>query len=150
MVKLIIDTREQTPYIFKKSVSEKLDYGDYALVSDDKKMLSIFERKNPSDLFQSLTKEHKRFIKEIERAKLNDVPFKVIIECSYSDVYYKRFPGAYNIRYAGWMLCKILHMVMLKYDVDFVFCQNRTEARMFIKNSFDAAERFDNQKNGTE
>jgi DNA excision repair protein ERCC-4 len=86
---LIVDTREQKPYlnIFKKInqkyLRKKLDVGDYSLKNYENKF--AIERKTLDDFICSITRGRKRFEKELEKAKSFEY-FALIIECSFYDI----------------------------------------------------------------
>jgi len=70
-MQIIADTREQTPYQFATItprpdvVRQTLQTGDYSLIGFEDRI--TIERKSKSDLFSSLGKGRKRFIRELER-----------------------------------------------------------------------------------
>ena len=138
--KLRIDNREQNPLTFRNTENYEvengtLSYGDYGLIINGK-LVFTFERKNPLDLFSSLAQGHNRLIAEFERAKVDNVPLVVVVECSYSDIINKKFSGSYNTKLAGYILIKILHTTQLRYNVPFLFFNNREEMRNYIRNTF--------------
>lgn len=140
MNKLVIDTREQDPLSFRSTenytiTSEKLDFGDYGLIINDE-LKYVFERKNPGDLFGTLTSGHNRFKEEVERAKQANIPFIIIVEESYHNVINKKFPGSYNIKMQGYILAKIMHTMMIRHNLVFMFFNNKEESRDFIRNTF--------------
>ena len=65
---LIIDTREQKPLPFRKFVTEKLDFGDYAARYNNELMPIVFERKSGVDAMSTITRDHERFKNEMWRA----------------------------------------------------------------------------------
>ena len=65
MFTVIIDSREQHPYEFEKSVTRKLETGDYSLQGFETQV--CVERKTKSDAYGSFGRGRSRFIKELER-----------------------------------------------------------------------------------
>ena len=90
-MKIIIDTREQKSYSFSSitphpptTIIRTLKTGDYSLDGFDISGITL-ERKSLSDLFGSLGKGRKRFVKELERMAEFDYA-AVIIEAEWSTV----------------------------------------------------------------
>ncbi len=90
-MKIIIDTREQKSYSFSSitphpptTIIRTLKTGDYSIDGFDISGITL-ERKSLSDLFGSLGKGRKRFIKELERMSKFDYA-AVIIEAEWSTV----------------------------------------------------------------
>ncbi len=91
---IIIDTREQLPYIdvfdrlkinyYKKA----LRTGDYSIKGHENKF--ALERKTLNDFISSITSGRERFIKEMKRASAFTY-FAVIIETSYFDIKHKNY-----------------------------------------------------------
>jgi len=87
---VIIDTREQLPYVFPNDHVKRmtLKTGDYSLAIDDRPrdfdvLASVVavERKSMEDYWGCLARSRKRFERELERLKAIEWPL-VIIECS--------------------------------------------------------------------
>ena len=79
--KILIDTREQKPLKFKReTISQKLDYGDYAFSHPEHSCNCHIERKSLSDFISTISGGYDRFINEIERAKDNDAYLVVLVE----------------------------------------------------------------------
>ena len=140
MNRLLSDNREQLPLTFHSTenyevVNESYSFGDYNLEIDGKVIFS-FERKNPGDLASTIMGGHERFVNEINRAKEAGVPFVVVVECSYNDFINKKFPNGFRIKVQGYVLAKILHTMMLHYNIQFLFFNNREEMRDYIRNTF--------------
>lgn len=79
-MKIIIDTREQTPWAFPPDLAESargtLSEGDYALEGDES--FSI-ERKSLSDFLGTISTGWQRFIRELNRMDNKGFPVKVIV-----------------------------------------------------------------------
>jgi len=82
---IIIDSREQKPYLFPKgtnTTTKKLDAGDYSVAGYEDKI--TIERKSKIDAYGTIGKGRKRFIRELERMEGYD--FKaIVIESSMRD-----------------------------------------------------------------
>jgi len=135
---LVVDTREQNPLPFRKCITGTLSYGDYAAKVEDDYLPVVFERKSPNDLWGTITKGHDRFKEEILRASDKGDKLIVIVECSYSDFINKKFDGSYHSNLPVHVVIKILHKLQVRYNLEFVFCNNRSEACSYIRNYFNA------------
>ena len=125
------DTREQLPLKFPKSqkvIRQKLDYGDYSALVNDKKCPIVFERKSLGDLFGTLTSGHKRFRKEITRCKDDGSHLIIIIEKPYMDI---RAGYKYS-KMKGETITKMLHTLMIKHKVPFMPMNSRREMARYI------------------
>lgn len=65
MPPVVIDTREQRPYVFAESVIGTLPTGDYSLLGFENQV--AVERKTKSDAYGSLGQGRARFRREVER-----------------------------------------------------------------------------------
>lgn len=135
-MKIVIDSREQLPLDFKTSthiegvVIKKLEAGDYSILGYEDKI--AIERKSANDLFGTLGKGHKRFNRELARAKGYDY-FGIIIEDSFTDIKYKNFENSFYSKMPGFVITKMCMTMKLKYGVDFIFCKDRQEAKDMIR-----------------
>jgi len=140
-MKIVIDTREQEPLVFRKSkyvegtVVKTLKTGDYSIEGHENRI--AFERKSLSDLYGTVGKGHKRFQKELERARNMDY-FAVIVEAPFHAALVKDFPEAKYTRLRGDVVIKILMTIKMKYGVDVIFAQDRGEASTIIRHIFRA------------
>ena len=138
---IIVDSREKTPLYFRKSVNlesvvvKKLDVGDYSIEGYEDKI--AIERKSPNDLFQTLGKGHKRFKRELERAKDYEY-FVILVECSLTTVLNKEFEGAHYCGMMGDTIVQICYTLKLKYGIDVIFCNGKSEAVSFVRQIFKA------------
>lgn len=139
--RIVCDTREQHPLLFRKSrvitgtIIKKLNVGDYSIEGYENK-ISI-ERKSAQDLFQSLGRGHKRFGKEIEKAKGLDY-FAVVVEEPFRTIYEKAFESAHFTGLRGDVVAKICCTLEIRGDAKFFFCQDRAEAVSLIRHLFKA------------
>jgi ERCC4-type nuclease len=79
---IAIDTREQRPYWFPRSVVKTLATGDYSLVGLEDRV--TVERKSKSDAFNSLGRSRPRFYREVERLQHYDYA-AIVVESSLPD-----------------------------------------------------------------
>ena len=136
---IIKDTREQKPIMFTKSVNtctKKIVCGDYGFEIGGKLHEVVFERKSPMDLFGTLGQGHSRFKKEIERAKENNLRLVVLVEAPYSSIKRKDFQDSWRTKMKGYIVVKIMHAIYAKYNVPFIFFQDRTEMRDYIQDYY--------------
>jgi DNA excision repair protein ERCC-4 len=73
---IAIDTREQRPYRFSKSVVETLETGDYSVAGLEDRV--AVERKRPQELFLCAGRDRERFVRELERLARFDYAALVI------------------------------------------------------------------------
>lgn len=138
---IIIDTREQQPFVFRKSklvegtIRKKLDVGDYSIQGMEHKI--ALERKSPADLFKTIGKDHKRFKRELTRAA-NFEYFAIIVECSFTTVIDKEFENAHYSHMLGDTVVQICYTLKMKYGVDVIFCNGRNEAMRICRHIFRA------------
>lgn len=97
----IIDTREQYPLELTKFVPEikeevgTLDHGDYSLAYPDMRFDVCIERKSLDDFVQSMTREHRRFQKEL--LALRGYKYgMLVIESEFSDIMGGRYRSMVN------------------------------------------------------
>lgn len=79
---VVIDTREQRPYRFPRSVTATLPTGDYSLLGLENQV--AIERKTQQDAYTSLGRERPRFARELERLAALDYA-AVVIEAGVPD-----------------------------------------------------------------
>lgn len=86
MSKIIIDTREQNPFIFEdyEVVSKALNAGDYSI--DEAENEIAIERKSVADAVSTVITGHERFREEVLRAKKNLKYFAIVIEGNIKDL----------------------------------------------------------------
>ena len=152
---ILIDSREIKPLSFKslpktKNSSglkittsvEKLEVGDYGLRLGDGTIAPIiFERKSKADLWGTLCKGYERFKREITRAKDDNIKLILITECGYKDVrdgYRFRVKGGKMriSKKSGKATTQQIHTLHIKYGLQPVFCNTRTEMASYIRDYF--------------
>lgn len=135
---IVIDTREQNPLPIKtdahvKTITNTLSVGDYSLLGHETKI--AIERKSLTDLFGTLGKGHKRFRRELERAKKYNY-FAIVIEGDYDRILEKSFDGAKFSKIRGDVIAQILFTLNIKYGINIFFCQDRYQATRIVKEIF--------------
>jgi ERCC4-type nuclease len=134
-LRLISDTREQKPlWVPPLCLKECLIVGDYTTKRLKRKF--IVERKSPGDLYGTITAGHPRFKREIKRAIEHNIELVVFVECSRQRFINKNFPGGKKRKYPGTGLERILSTLEQRYDLEFVWCKNRSDARNKILKRF--------------
>lgn len=128
-IKVIIDSREQQPFEFKKSRRSKIDVGDYTAFGDHYSDVFI-DRKNINDFFSTFytVKSFERFKKEIIRADEMGVYLFVLVEGSLNTCtsYKTRF-----VKDRGFVPHTFKNVRTLLEENDnlqFVFCKDRDHA----------------------
>lgn len=94
-LKIVIDTREQTPWAFPDYLVESrrgtLPTGDYALEGDSG---FAIERKSLDDFLGTISSGWERFKREIERMKQSEFPAKIIVvESDFENCCFKKING---------------------------------------------------------
>ena len=154
-MKILIDSREQAPLPFRvggsisEVVVEGLPFADYWGETEwGEQMDVVFERKSLGDLWLTLANDenHKRFKREMERARKHGVTLILIIEGTYGEVE----KGYRYSRFKGKSMIKLLFTMWVKYNLVTVFCDGRTEMKKYITSFFEARGRWMKQrrKNG--
>lgn len=143
-LELIIDSREQKSLkdefkagIFDIIISKKLEYGDYGCTIDGKEVPIYFERKGLGDLFGTLTKDHKRFGRELHRAKLSCHQLILLVEGSLRDV----ASGYSHSSISGDTIIKTIFSLWVRHGLYPVFCNGRRECARFIEETYTAVAR---------
>jgi ERCC4-type nuclease len=127
-MRVIVDTREQTPFSFHHerfagTVVEvgTLDTGDYSLAGLTSRV--AVERKSLPDLVGCLSGGRARFERELQRAVALDA-FAVVIEAVWADL----AGGKYRSQMNPHSACQSVASFMARYRVPFVFCGSRSGA----------------------
>jgi len=132
--RIVIDTREQLPYKFSDSISNKIPAGDYTIFYDGKTYENeiIVERKSrEAELFNTVGSGRDRFERELE--KLSAIRFKwVICEFNLLDIVNNQPPGILPVSAVYGSIIS-WHIV---YGVPFIFAGNRANARAFVYKLF--------------
>ena len=102
IIKIIVDTREQNPWLFIHQkdivvIRKKLDVGDYALLKEEPDTLYpiVIEKKSLSDFISCVGQERQRFEAELKRMT-QQLRYLLIIG-SLEDIYTGNFRSKINI-----------------------------------------------------
>lgn len=127
-MRIVIDSREQTPFQFQgkyyqgvKTERGALQSGDYSLAGLVDKV--AIERKELSDLVHCLAQDRERFERELQRAQGLDA-FCVVVEASWADLAQGRYRSKLN-PHAG---CQSVAAFMARYRCPFLFAGSRAAA----------------------
>ena len=135
--KILIDTREQKPLKFEReTVSQKLDYGDYAFSHPKHSCDCHIERKSLSDFISTISGGYERFIKEIERAKENDAYLVVLVEESLTNALsFQYLPHiSKKIRATPEFIFHRVRDLIQQYpNVQFLFVNGRKESSRIVE-----------------
>lgn len=97
MIRIVIDTREQTPLHFPPQYCETeigtLRTGDYALKDDPG---FAVERKSLDDFLGTISSGWERFQREIYRAKESGFTLPIVVEANMQDLFYIEQDGKIN------------------------------------------------------
>lgn len=134
---VIVDTREQHPYLFPGCIKAALPCGDYTvgyyfgnkLMTYEK--LIVIERKTLDELFSIATAERSRF--EEELLKLSRITYRyVIVECNFTDLSNPPMVTTVDPQVVAGSIVSW----MVKYNVPFIFAGNRVNARAMVYKIF--------------
>lgn len=122
-MKILTDTREQKPFLFKKYPVETeaaaLTAGDYSLTGFQDRI--AIERKSLDDLIGCLTgKDRTRFEKELARAGSFE-RFAVVVESDIQDI----SAGRYTSNMKPHAALQSITAFYIRYGIPFLFCGNR-------------------------
>ena len=127
---ILIDTREQQPYLFPNSVEYTLPYGDYSIEYNGAYYYNqiIVERKGAvSELFSATGSQRDRWERELE--KLRVIPIRLVLcEFDYMDIVNDQPPGKLPASAVYGSIAK-WHGV---FNIPFIFCGNKRNARGFL------------------
>ena len=85
-LRVMIDTREQQPFVIENSFKSKIDVGDYAATGDHYDYTYV-DRKAQGDFISTLSKSSfERFRREMERCRNLDVQLYIVVEGSIEDI----------------------------------------------------------------
>lgn len=117
---IVIDTREQMPYVFKNvpTVKDGLKTGDYSLMGYLRSI--TIERKSLQDFVSSLTNDRERFEKECERLSQYTGKF-IVVEATYEQI---SQPYSFCDAHPNSILGSMAGL-MLKYGINVVLVGDR-------------------------
>ena len=129
-MKIIIDSREQRKLEFGCDfIVKKLDVGDYGcLFSETYQYPTVFERKNCSDLFGSLTQGYDRMRRCFDRANKSNVKMILAIEGTKEKIL-KGFPHTQRDPES---VITQLNTIERKYGITHIFFPSRIAMSHYI------------------
>jgi len=126
---IVIDTREQKPYVFTSgrvgSVKKALPAGDYSLEGFESQV--AIERKTLSDLVSTVVHSQERFKRELKKLLEYKYAF-IVAECSIEDIILHR----YRSKVSPKALLGILSAIMVDY-IPIYFAGNRQCAIVLVE-----------------
>ena len=131
LVKILIDTREQKPLSFPKSMSMKLDFGDYA-VGGPHYDYTYVDRKSESDFKGTMSTGFNRFKRELHRAVQFDAYIFIVIESTVEKLKKNNIfsPHKSNLPYIWHNMRLLTHLFPGKCQ--FIFSGGRRESEALI------------------
>jgi hypothetical protein len=142
-VKIIVDTREQTPLkLPRECVSQKLDVGDYGLIEPHDKKIYI-ERKGLGDFIGTLSQGLARFEKEIKRAEKSGSYLVMLVEDNINHALgFDYLPQTRWVKASPSHIFKNLRDLLTKYPLCFqvVFADGRIDAAQKMLKIFEMGE----------
>lgn len=130
-MKIIIDTREQTPYDFSSYPAESftgtLDTGDYSLAGFEDQI--AVERKELSDIISCLGSGRERFTRELERLRGYESAV-LVIESPLQAIRAGKYRSSMQPEAAEQSLISI----MQRYRLPVYFAQDRSDGQRFTYN----------------
>ena len=131
-ISVIVDTREQLPYNFKKEkhiqiVREKLATGDYSLKGHTDRI--IIERKTLTDLLGVIGNGRDRFKRELQHLKDNCEFPVLLIEGSVSDIFDK-YALPFESKIHQNSVIGSLISWSVKFGVQIIFAGNRAKGEL--------------------
>jgi len=129
-ITVVVDTREQEPYVFDSGCTEvvrrALKAGDYSLQEYEDSV--AVERKTLEDFVSTVIRSRKRFTKELRRLSKYDAAC-VVVEADLRDVLGGRYrSGAHPNAVLGTLLS-----IVVDFDVPVFFCSDRQAACRFVE-----------------
>lgn len=140
-VKIIRDTREQTPFTFKQypevyTYVDKLDAGDYSLcghdMPNDDYSVVIERKKTCLELASNLGQNWDRFLREMELLK--DYKIKVLVVCEKNN-FYKIYKEGRTKLHPNFIRKRLLYL-QIKYGINFMFFPDQDCAEEYVVKLF--------------
>ena len=130
-VKILIDTREQKPLAFTRSMSMKLDFGDYAVGAPHYDYTYV-DRKSESDFKGTLSTGFNRFKRELHRAAQFDAYIFVVIESTVEKLKKNNIfsPHKSNLPYVWHNMRLLTHLFPGRCQ--FIFSGGRRESEVLV------------------
>lgn len=142
---VMVDTREQMPLNFPIStIHDGLSFADYQLNDSNFSHKLCVERKTISDLTNTMTAGHSRFVKEIQRAKDAGFYMVVVVEQSFEHLHnLSRLLRSLNIFISPEYVMHLVRDLIQSFDMlQFLFVDNREEASEVILRLFQSDGQF--------
>lgn len=132
-MRIIVDTREKTPWKFRNSIAQKLDTGDYSVLGyeDD---ICIERKKSVSEIAQNIVDP--RFWREIER--MGSIKYRVII-CEFSEADVASYPSQLpwflrkKARIKGKFILSKIREIVEDFNIEVVYCNNHSYAQVYAR-----------------
>lgn len=129
MIRIIIDSREQSPYCFQgyqaQTIRGTLDTGDYSTPGFTDTV--AVERKELGDLLGCLTHDRERFTRELERLRGYQAA-AVVVEAPFGAI----AQGRYRSRMTPESAMQSLISIMERYRLPFFFADGRQAGEYFV------------------
>lgn len=131
-MKIIIDSREQTPYTFTgypvEVVTGTLATGDYSLYGFDRPQGGIaIERKEINDLIGVLTRDRERFLRELDRLYAFQSAV-LVVEAPLSFIRTNRYRSGADPA----AMEQSIISIMAKYRLPVYFARDKRDAEKFV------------------
>lgn len=127
-MKVIIDSREQAPFIFKgfecQVAAGTLTAGDYSLPGFTDRI--AVERKELGDLISCLSSGRERFVRELERLRGYESAV-IVVEAAFADI----IKGNYRSKLNPESAVQSVISIMQNYRMPFFFAKDRAQAEEF-------------------
>ncbi len=129
-ITVVVDTREQEPYVFDSGCTEvvrrALKAGDYSLQEYENSV--AVERKTLEDFVSTVIRSRKRFTKELRRLSQYDTAC-VVVEADLRDILGGRYrSGAHPNAVLGTLLS-----IVVDFGIPVFFCSDRQAACRFVE-----------------
>jgi len=130
-VKVLVDTREQQPLKFKRSMKMKLDFGDYAVGAPHYDYTYV-DRKSGPDFKSTMTTGFNRFVNELKRAEDFDAYLFIVVESSIEKIKQQNIFGPHrsNLPYIWHNMRVLAHM--FPRQCQFIFTGTRGASEEII------------------
>lgn len=146
-MRLIIDTREQTPIdfsgsrVFSEIITKPLSFGDYWCEheTNGQEVPIVFERKSHGDLYGSLSNKERylRLKRGFTKAKELGIVYILLIEASMTAI----SKGYIHSERTGSSVLRQIFMMFVRYNVIPIFTNDSWESRRLIEEIYDAVRR---------
>lgn len=129
-VTVVVDTREQEPYVFESSctkvIRRTLKAGDYSIEGHEDSV--AVERKTLEDFVSTVTRSRKRFTRELRRLSEYDAAC-IVVEANLRDILDSRYrSGAHPKAILGTLLS-----IIVDFGIPVFFCTDRQAACRFVE-----------------